>query len=94
MSFTQFRIALIILYITGARVNEIKDLTYDDLIAIPKTKRVVLLQKKQRTHRIIPITSKQLDFIKYIEKDIKILFKDFELMFLGASLKKKKQSNG
>lgn len=91
LSFSQFRIALVLMYLTGTRVNEIKFLTKKDILHLKNYKKLRLGGKKKRVIRVAYETEQIMQYFSWIEQDIHIVFNEFQLQILGASLKNKNQ---
>ena len=53
VSYAKFRIVLVLLFITGARLNETKNLTIQELLDLKTTKKLLLNQSKTRTTRTV-----------------------------------------
>lgn len=88
----QMRIIVVVLYTTGARVNEITDLTFEDFRKVPTTQQLHLHQSKTESYRIAyfgPLIVKEYDKIK---DDVEFLFNECGFKVLGATLKNTEKS--
>lgn len=90
LPFAQFKIALVVLYVSGARVNEIKYLTKDDFINLPKTKRLPIQQTKTHQARFAYLGPEAIQLFKLIEQEIELVFDVYKLDYLAGSFKDKK----
>lgn len=86
LSLVQFKIVAVVLYLTGSRVNEIIDLTYDDFIDAKKTHRISTIQHKTKQPRICILGEKALEQLNKIEEDIDFIFIKNKFKYLGATL--------
>jgi integrase len=73
VSEAQFRIATVIAYATGCRINEIRECTYDDLKDATKNFKLKIIQPKVSEPRDCFIAESMVEFLRKIEPDIKFL---------------------
>lgn len=84
--FIQFRIATVILYITGSRINEIIDLTYQDIKNAKQTNRLATIQHKTKEPRMCVLGEHALAELDRIQDDFNFLFIEEKLKYLGATI--------
>ncbi len=90
--YAQMRIVVVVLYTTGARVNEIKELTYDDFKNVPKTGSLSLKQTKTNEYRMVYFGTNIVKEFEKINDEVEYIFKELGFSFLGCSLKDKENS--
>lgn len=71
---SRFRVAVTLLFFTGARVNEIRNFTKKDFDALLKTHEIFFHQTKTNRQRSVPIGMKALEHFKAIEHDVIVVF--------------------
>jgi integrase/recombinase XerD len=91
IAYSQFRVAFVVLFATGARINEIRSLEYDELKNIKKTERLRLFQSKVNEPRFCYLGKDLIDLFDHIEDDIEFLFKTNSFKYLGST---QKEPNG
>lgn len=62
------------LFFTCARVNEIRDFTYEDVLNLLKDQIILINQTKTRSIRKIILGKKAMTYFKSLEKDIDMVF--------------------
>ena len=87
IAYSQFRIAFVVLFTTGARINEIRHLQYDELKNIKKTERLQLFQSKVNEPRLCFFGKELVGRLDQIEDDIEFIFKTNNFKYLGSSRK-------
>lgn len=70
ISHAQFRITLVLLYLTGARLNEIRDLELTEIEEFPKTKRICISESKTGKSRTCRLGAQGLKLLGQIEGDV------------------------
>lgn len=82
------RILFTLLYYTGARVNELRKLTYNDVMGVVKEGRLKLVLQKQKDAivRVLPTVGREE--MEKLVPDIDFVFKEQGYTFLGQSHKK------
>lgn len=86
----QMKIIIVILYTTGARVNEIKD--YEDFLNITKNGYLGFRQPKTGKYRNVYFGKDIIDEFAKIKPEIKYLFETLNFASLGCSLKNPQQT--
>lgn len=89
VSYAQFKIAFLVLYLSGARVNEIRYLRKEDFDSLEQTKRLPIHQTKTHNARFAYLGPEALTLMKQVELELETIFSVYKLKFLGASLKDK-----
>jgi len=87
IAYSQFRIAFVVLFATGARINEIRHLQYDEIKNIKKTERLQLFQSKVNEPRLCFFGKELVRLLDQIEDDIEFIFKTNNFKYLGSSRK-------
>jgi len=87
ISYSQFKIAFVVLFSTGARINEIRHLQYDEIKNIKKTERLQLFQSKENEPRLCFFDKELVGLLDQIEDDIEFIFKTNNFKYLGNSRK-------
>jgi integrase/recombinase XerD len=87
ISYSQFRITFVVLFSTGARINEIRRLEYDELKNVKKTERLRLFQSKVNEPRLCYLGQELIELFEHIEDDIEFIFKTNNFKYLGSTLK-------
>ena len=82
------RVLFTLLYYTGARVNELRKLTYNDVISVIKEGRLKLVLHKQKDAivRVLPTVGREE--MEKLVPDIDFVFKEQKYTFLGQSHRK------
>ena len=82
------RILFTLLYYTGARVNELRKLTYNDVMGVVKEGRLKLVLHKQKDAivRVLPTVGREE--MEKLVPDIDFVFKEQGYAFLGQSHRK------
>lgn len=73
-SYSQFRVAITLLFFTGARCNEIRDINEKQIYELLQHNIIILNQTKTRSERKIILGQKSKKWLKLIEKDIHTVF--------------------
>lgn len=75
LQYSRFRIAITLLWAAGLRVNEIKNVTQDDIDSIIHHKSLQVYQPKTNKYRLIFFTKQTCDHLKALKKESTIVFK-------------------
>lgn len=70
VSYSQFKVAFLVLYVSGARVNEIRHLTKKDFDNLAETQRLPINQTKTHTARVAYLGPEARALFKEIENDL------------------------
>lgn len=85
------KILFILLYYTGARVNELKSVTERDLSRIVETEEFSLILSKQKEAVINQVSPQCSMRINALQPEIDVVFKEYRLNWLGESTVKNKE---
>lgn len=72
--YSRFRVATTLLWATGLRVNEIRELTQDDFTQLFAQKKLSIFQPKVREHRDVFFSLNAIDVLLSLKKDIDVVF--------------------
>ena len=82
------RIVFALLYYTGARVNELRRVTYSDLMGVVHKGRLKLVLRKQRDAIVRVVPTSGQEEIGRLAPDIESFFKEHRHEFLGESCRR------
>lgn len=83
----QMRISTVILYTTGARVNEIRGLLLEDLAKVHRTQQIKIIQDKTQMCRICVLPENALYQYVRVQESIDYLLLEKKFKYLGACLR-------
>lgn len=84
LSYSQFRVAVTLLFFTGARCNEIRNITEKQIYELLQHNIIILDQTKTRSERKIVLGQKSRKWLKLIERDVSTVF--FQSDTLGKDI--------
>jgi integrase len=87
VSYAQFRIVAALLFVTGCRLNEMRQFTLDDFEAAFKEQRILTIQTKTHQPRFTILGEKALNELNRIKSDVHFLFHEMQFKYLGACLR-------
>lgn len=82
------KIVFTLLYYTGARVNELRELTYTDLTNVLQEGRLKLVLRKQKDAIVRVLPTAGQEEMRKLTPEIDLFFKKLECKTLGQSFKK------
>lgn len=85
LHYSRFRVAVTLLFFTGARVNEIRNLTEKEVYNLLKENVIIINQSKTQSLRKVVVGEKAMKHLKAIEKDIDTVFSCYESLGGGHS---------
>jgi transposase InsO family protein/site-specific recombinase XerD len=91
ISWAQFKIAMVLAYISGCRINEIATFTFEDFINVKNTKILTLLQTKQNEIRQVAVGDNGRSLLDLIEYEVIFLFKEQGFVFLSSTNRNKNE---
>lgn len=74
LHYSRFRVAITLLFLTGARVNEIRNLSHREVYDLLKDHVLILNQSKTKSLRKIVLGNKALSHLKSLEKESDTVF--------------------
>ena len=74
ISYSRFRVAITLLFFTGARVNEISNLTRAQVDKLLKDKILIINQSKTKSQRKVILGQKAINHLNALKKDIDMVF--------------------
>lgn len=78
LHYSRFRVAVTLLFFTGARVNEIKNCTEKEVYSLLKDRVIIINQSKTQSLRKVVLGEKAIKYFKKLEKDIDTVFSSYE----------------
>lgn len=84
LAYSRFRISIILLFYSGLRLNEIKNLTKKDLFEIMKTLELQIYQSKVNRYKKVLFAEACAQLLEDFQENIDIIFKENE--FLGGGI--------
>lgn len=78
LQYSRFRVAVTLLFFTGAHVNEIKNCTEREVYNLLKDQVIIMNQSKTHSLRKVVIGEKALKYFKIIEKESDTLFSGYK----------------
>jgi integrase len=88
LCFSQFRLAVCLLFLTGSRVNEIRNLQRKQVLL--ENHSIIINQSKTSSLRKIVFGTKSIKLLKSLQLDIDLIFSQQENRSLGLSLSTRK----
>nr|QWE36190.1 hypothetical protein [Oedogonium capilliforme]QWE36191.1 hypothetical protein [Oedogonium capilliforme] len=92
IAFSQFRIVCVLLFVSGARVNEMRTYTYEDFQYILQNGKMQNVQPKMHTTRFSVLGEKSYQQFQLIKDDLTFLFETHQFKFLGSTLQNKNKA--
>jgi transposase InsO family protein len=89
IAFSQFRVVGVLLYITGCRVNELRNYTYEDFEYALQNRKMSIIQPKTKSPRFAVMGEKAYQQLQLIQDDLIFLFKTHQFQYLGSTLRNK-----
>lgn len=90
--YAQMKIICVTLYVTGARVNEIRFLTHEDFKKVFETGNLSLKQTKINEYRNVYLGDNAIQEFERVEDEIDYLFNKLHFKYLGSTLKNKNEA--
>lgn len=90
--YAQMKIICVTLFVTGARVNEIRFLTYEDFKKVLETGNLSLKQTKTNEYRNVYLGDNAANQFLRVTEEIDYLFKTLKFKYLGCSLKNREEA--
>jgi len=85
LPYAQFKVAFVLMFLSGCRVNETRTLTEKDIRNIKSTYRLNLVQSKTRTARQAVMGEQALKYLDFIEPELRFIFEAKKLEVLGGT---------
>ncbi|KAL6766029.1 hypothetical protein ACKKBG_M90135 (mitochondrion) [Auxenochlorella protothecoides x Auxenochlorella symbiontica] len=85
LQYSRFRVAVTLLWAAGLRVNEIRNITQDDIDSIIHHKSLQVYQPKTNKYRLILFTKQSCDQFRALENECTIVFNKYSTLSGGIA---------